>query len=126
MKNKLFLAILAVLGVGALLTPSLAQSQGNLERRPGLEVSPIVDKKIDIGTSVKLQCRVGGPSEFPTITITNNTNYSIPPGKKLYWQANATMKGSIVLSARLGPGQSVQTSAEAAGTSYNPVAWYFQ
>lgn len=79
-----------------------------------------------LGTPVKLQCKIGTPVEFPTVTVTNNTSETVPAGKKIYWQGNSLMKGVILLSAPLAPGQSVKTSAEAAGTSYSPAAWYFK
>src|SRR5689334_19418929 len=107
MKTKFFLAAAAVMFAGPLLLSASAQIQGNLDRRPGLELRPSIDRKIEIGKQVMLKCHIGGPSEFPTIIITNSTNNSIPAGKKLYWRANAVMVGSIVLAARLGPGQSV-------------------
>ena len=108
MKNRFFLAISAMMVSAALLLSATAQT------------------KIDIGKQVKLKCNVGTPVEFPTITITNSTNKTVPAGKKIYWQANSVMKGSIVLSGPLAPGESVTTSSEAKGTSYNPSAWYFQ
>jgi hypothetical protein len=108
MKNRFFLTISAMMVSAALLLSATAQT------------------KIDIGKQVMLQCKVGTPVEFPTITITNNTNKTVPTGKKIYWQANSLMKGWIVLSAPLAPGESVTTSSEAKGTSYNPAAWYFQ
>jgi hypothetical protein len=108
MKNRFFLTISAIMVSAALLLSTTAQI------------------KIDIGKQVMLQCQVGTPVEFPTITITNNTNKTVPTGKKIYWQANSSMKGWIVLSAPLAPGESVRTSSEARGTSYNPAAWYFQ
>ncbi len=126
MKNKFFLALTAILATGALLMPAFAKIQGALNTNPGLEVSQGIDKKIDFGTQVKLQCQVGTPVEFPTITVTNNTNQTVPAGTKIFWQANASMKGTIVLSAPLGPGRNVKTTAEAMGSSYNPVAWYFK
>jgi hypothetical protein len=126
MNTKFFLAFAAVIALSALLLSASAQIQGNFDRRQSLEVRPMIDRSIDIGTQVNLKIQIGGPSEFPTIIIINSTNHSIPPGKKLYWRTNSSMNGSIVLATRLGPGQSVKTSAEAAGTSYAPAAWYFQ
>ncbi len=111
MKTRFFLAISAMMVTAALMLSATAQN---------------FDNSIPFGTQIKLQCKVGTPVEFPTITITNNTKQTVPAGKKIYWQANSLMKGSIVLSAPLAPGKSVTTSSEAKGTSYNPVAWYFQ
>jgi hypothetical protein len=126
MKNKFYLALLAVMATGALLIPALAQGRGNVNKHPGLEVNPAIDTRIDLGTQVKLQCNIGTPVEFPTVTVTNNTNQTIPAGKRVYWQANAYMKGSILLSAPLAPGKNVHTSTEAQGSSYSPMAWYFK
>lgn len=126
MKNRFFLAISAMLVTAGLLLSATAQIKGNLDKNPRVEAQPAFDGKISIGTQVKLECRVGTPVEFPTIYITNNTNQTVPSGKRVYWQANQYMKGSIVLSAPLAPGQVVTTSSEAKGTSYNPTAWYFK
>jgi hypothetical protein len=123
MKNRFFMAISATLVTGALLLSATAQSN----KRSNLEVLPSpTDKPILINTKlVYLKCFVSTPVEFPKIGITNNTNQTVPAGKTVYWQANAYMKGSIVLSAPLAPGQTVYTpSVEAQGSSYTPKAWY--
>ena len=118
MKNKFFLAIFTMMMAVALVLPAVSQSADRLTMN--------TSKLINFGTQVKLQCKVTTPVEFPTVIVTNNTNTTVPSGKKVYWQANQYMKGLIVLSAPLAPGKSVHTSTEAAGTSYNPVAWYFK
>lgn len=127
MKNRFFLAISTMMVTAALLLSATAQIKGNLDKNPRVEAQPALDGKILIGTAVYLQCMVGTPVEFPKIRITNNTNQTVPSGKKIFWQANQYMKGDIVLSAPLAPGQSVYTpSVEAKGSSYNPKAWYFK
>ena len=125
MKNRFFLTISAMMVTAALILSATAQNKRKLQ--PIIGTTPSIENTIPFGTKVSLQCKVGTPVEFPRIIITNNTKQTVPAGKKVYWQANQYMKGSIVLSAPLAPGQSVYTpSVEAAGSSYNPTAWYFQ
>ncbi|MCG3164051.1 MAG: hypothetical protein JMDDDDMK_05523 [Acidobacteria bacterium] len=127
MKNRFFLAISAIMVAGALLLSVTAQDNRKLNPRQDFEANPSLDPKISVGAVVYLQCRVGTPVEFPKIIITNNTNQTVPAGKKVYWQANQYMKGNIVLSAPLAPGQSVYTpSVEAKGSSYAPKAWFLK
>lgn len=126
MKNKYFLVISTMMVTAALILSATAQSNRKLQPNTTIGTSPSLENSIPFGTQVKLHCKVGTPVEFPTVTITNDTKQTVPAGRKAYWQANSVMKGFIILSAPLAPGKSVKTSAEAAGTSYNPVAWYFK
>jgi|SRR5215475_807203 len=123
MKNRFFIAISAVMVTGALLLSATAQIA---RKSSDLNTSASTDGRI-LGNVVYLKCFVSTPVEFPKIGITNNTNQTVPAGKKVYWQANQYMKGSIVLSAPLAPGQTVYTpSQEAQGSSYTPKAWYLK
>jgi len=130
MRGKLFSAITLAILSAIMLVSATAQNrqQGNIDPHPRPEAKPnlILDKKISIGTQVKLQCTVGTPVEFPTVTITNNTSETVPQGKKVYWQVNSAMKGSLVLQSALTPGKSVKFSTEAQGNGGQPTAYYFK
>jgi hypothetical protein len=119
-----------ILTMGALLLTALTltgQAQGNGDASPGPGAKPLIhtDKNL-VGTQVKLACTVSGPSEFPTITITNTVSASIPAGTKLYWQVNGVMKGSYTLTHALFKGMSVRFDTEAKGAGGTPAAWYFK
>lgn len=109
----------------ALTLTALAQGNGNANQGPGAKPTVHTDKNL-IGTQVKLGCTVGGASEFPTITITNNVSASIPAGTKLYWQVNSVMKGSHTLTHVLYKGMSVRFDTEAKGNGGTPAAWYLK
>lgn len=114
----------ALIALAACLSlAALAQGTGNADKGSSPQVT--TDKNL-IGTQVKLGCSVGGPVEFPTVTITNNTSSSIAAGKKLFWQVNSSMKGAHLLQQTLAPGKSVNFSTEARGAGGVPTAWYFK
>jgi len=120
MKRKFFALIaLTVLGIAGVISVTAQQK-------------PKVDRGKLIGTAgpyvakINLQCAVTPPSEFPKITITNNTGQTLPKGKTIYWQVNADMKGTHVLQGALGPGQNIKFSTEARGIGGTPTAWYFK
>jgi len=115
---------IATLLMGLIFT-AFAQGDANAGKGPGLK--PTIHTDVDlIGTQVKLQCTVNGPSEFPDVTITNNTSATIAAGKKVYWQVNNLMKGYTTLQAPLAPGKSVKFDTEAKGNGGIPSAWYFK
>ena len=76
---------------------------------------------------IYLKCTVGGPTEFPKVTIENNTSSTIPNGTTINWWLNAATKGSITLPSSLAPGQRITRSTEPhGGDPFIPTAWYFK
>jgi hypothetical protein len=124
--NKRISFILTIIALATALTlTALAQGNGDASQGPGAK--PIVHTDANlIGTQVKLPCTINGPSEFPTVTITNNTASGLPAGTKLFWQRNNVMKGTHVLQQALAKGANVQFSTEAKGAGGVPTAWYFK
>ena len=106
--NKRISFILTIAALAAALTlTSFAQNTGNAEKGPGAKPIIQTDTKL-IGTQVKLPCSVNGPSEFPTVNITN------------------VMKCTYVLQQTLYKGSTVKFSEEAKGSGGSPTAWYFK
>ena len=76
---------------------------------------------------IYLKCTVGGPSEFRTVTVENNTRSTIPNGTTINWWLNAATQGSITLQSALAPGQSISRSTQPHGSDpFTPKAWYFK
>ena len=109
MITKLFRAAVAILALASLASMPVSAGQAS----PHVKIS--------------LKCSVGGPSEFPKITVENNTNSTIPNGATIYWSLNATTSGSITLKSALAPGGSISRSVEPHGNApFAPRAWYFK
>lgn len=125
MKNQFSKTLaIATLLMGLIFT-AFAQGDANAGKGPGAKPTIHTDANL-LGTQVKLQCTVNGPSEFPNVTITNNSPATIAAGKKVFWQVNSSMKGSMTLQAPLAPGKSVKFDTEAKGNGGIPSAWYFK
>jgi len=113
MKTKFFVAISAILVAGALLLPATAQIT-----LPGPGKLPV---------ATYLQASVWGTDEFPRVIVTNNTNLTVAAGKTVFWVADATHRGSIVLSKPLTPGQSLDPiGAPGMSMGAKPKAYYFK
>lgn len=125
MKKRISFVLTITALAAALTLTGLAQGNANTEKGPGVKPRVHSDKNL-VGTQVKLDCKVSGPSEFPDITITNTVSASIPAGTKLYWQVNGAMKGSYTLPHILYKGMSVKFTEEAKGGGGTPSAWYFK
>lgn len=76
---------------------------------------------------ISLKCTVGGPSEFRTVTVENNTRSTIPNGTTIMWWLNTANNGTIALQSALAPGQSISLSTEPHGSDpFTPKAWYLK
>ena len=123
--NKRISFILTSAALAALTLTAFAQGNANAGKGPGAQPIIHTDEKL-VGKKVTLAATLGGASEFPTITITNNVSASIPAGAKLYWRVNDAMQGSYTLPHMLYKGMSVHFDTEARGGGGAPTAWYFK
>ena len=88
---------------------------------------PILARQAKPTVKIYLKCTVGGPSEFPKVTVENNTSFTIPNGTTINWWLNAATHGSITLQSALAPGQRISRSTQPHGTDpFTPTAWYFK
>ena len=116
MKNRFFLAIAAIMVTGALLLPATAQNNNIMSAG-----------QYRVSNAVYLSCSIHQATEGFSLTITNNTNQTIPAGTKINWQGSSLMKGSFVLSAPLAPGKYVYSpTVENTGNLTTPKAWYLK
>jgi len=125
MKNKFFVAISAILVTGALLLSATAQS--NKRSTPEAPNSNLILIPGKLPVATYLQASVWGTDEFPRVIVTNNTNLTVAAGKTVFWAADSTHKGSIVLSKPLTPGQSLDPiGAPGMSMGAKPKAYYFK
>ena len=88
---------------------------------------PISVGQIKPTVKIYLKCSVSGPSEFPKVTVENNTSSTIPNGTKINWWLNAATQGSFTLQSALPPGQKTFRSTQPHGSDpFTPTAWYFK
>jgi hypothetical protein len=109
MINKLFRTTVVILALVSFAPVSLSAGQA----------TPTV--------KIYLKCTVGGPSEYRTVTVENNTRTTIPNGTTINWWLNAATQGSITLQSALAPGQKISRSTQPHGSDpFTPKAWYFK
>lgn len=111
---------LAISGASLAITTALSPAYGN-----SIQISPVIATR-----QVKLKCVATFVKEFTQVpVITNDTQYEIPAGTTLRWQAywagNPTStKGQLVLSQPLKSGASISTQYKLSGDSNSCTAYY--